>query len=253
MAGTVRRSRLALTDLQQWAVDLLLPPRCACCDADLPAPQPVSLCDSCLQRLGDPDEPFCQGCGSPTPPGRHGNSCLECSRGRFRFDSVVILGAYRGSLRDAILSMKHPQGEPLSRAIGRLLAVRKENQFRDFAPDCLIPVPMHWRRRVWRGVNSPQVLAEELSDHLGVVAFPGAVTRTRNTKPQKDLGHRDRLGNVRGAFALARGYTLGGARVAIVDDIMTSGATCHEIARVLKAAGAATVSAVVVGRAVLWA
>ena len=245
----IRRSRRILSGLDRLAVDLLLPPRCARCDIDLLPPSPVLLCGACQDRLCDEGGGFCRRCGSPCPPDRPGTSCPHCCKAKFRFDSVVALGAYRGALREAILTMKHPRGEYLSRAVGQFLAIKKWSELRDFEPDCLIPIPMHWRRRIWRGVNSPHLLADELSGRIGVPTLSGALSRDRNTIPQKDLGHTDRFRNVRGAFALCGGYGLRGARVLIVDDIMTSGATCSEVAKVLKEGGVSAVSAVVVGRA----
>jgi len=72
--------------------------------------------------------------------------------------------------------------------------------------------------------------------------------RKRNTLPQKDLSTKDRFRNVRGAFRLVGGYCIEDARVLVVDDILTTGATCSEVAKTLKKAGAAAVSVMVVGR-----
>lgn len=249
MATAICWTGRILCGVERWAVDLLLPPRCARCDTDLVPPTPVLLCDGCRESLFNGQERFCRTCGCPRPPQRLQTPCPHCSKTKLHFDSVIPLGNYRGILRDAILTMKHPRGEFLARALGQLLALEKASELADFAPDCLVPVPMYWRRRMWRGVNSPQLLAEELSNHMGVPALRGALWRGRNTIPQKDLGHLDRFRNVRGAFALAGGYGLRDARVLIVDDIMTSGATCSEVAKVLKVGGAAAVTAVVVGRA----
>ncbi|NLS96017.1 MAG: ComF family protein [Planctomycetaceae bacterium] len=98
-------------------------------------------------------------------------------------------------------------------------------------------------------MNSAQVLSEELSRQVGVPVLTGVLVRNRNTRPQKDLGHAERFRNVRGAFSLRRGYGLGGTRVIVVDDVMTTGATCNEVTKVLKKGGVNAVCAVVVGRA----
>lgn len=175
--------------------------------------------------------------------------CPVCAKTRFQFDSVVCLGPYRNTLRDAILKMKRPQGEYLARTIGRLIVDQKGGELRDFDADCVIPVPMYWGRRIWRGVNGPQAIAEEIAALLAVPALSGAITRRRNTFPQKELGHTGRFRNVRGAFALSGGYGLENARILIVDDIMTTGATSSEVAKTLKKGGVSAVTAVIVGRA----
>jgi ComF family protein len=248
--GMGRRCRALLGHLDRAAKDLLLPPQCARCHCDLTTSQPIALCDDCQNVLTGSDS-YCRQCG--TNRLRYSwdvTSCPRCQAAKFRFDSVIPLGRYREDLRDAILEMKRPAGESLSAAVARLLAAHRERALRDFDADCLIPIPMYWGRRIWRGANSPQVLAEELSRIIGIPALPRALTRSRNTLPQKDLGHTERFRNVRGAFSLSGGYGLRDARVLVVDDIMTTGATCSEVSKVLKKGGVRAVCAVVVGRAV---
>ena len=250
MVGLLRSARRMLSGVDGWATDLLLPPRCAWCDSDLPSRQSVPLCNNCLSLLGAGCEGYsCGRCGTPWHKERRETPCPVCAKTRFRFDSVVCLGPYRDTLRDAILKMKHPQGEYLARTIGRLIVDQKGGELRGFEADCVIPVPMYWGRRIWRGVNGPQAIAEEIAALLAIPALPGMVARRRNTIPQKDLGHAGRFRNVRGAFALSGGYGLEATRILIVDDIMTTGATSSEVAKTLKNGGASAVTAVIVGRA----
>ena len=241
--------RSLLSRLDRMATDLLLPPRCAWCDVDLEASHPILLCAECQHLLVSEDR-FCRRCGI-THRGWEAevDACRECRDAKLRFDSTIPLGPYREVLREVILSMKRPVGEVLSVAVARLLAEKRGQLLREFNADCLIPVPMYWGRRIWRGVNSPQFMAEELSRQIGIPALEGALVRSRNTLPQKDLGHAERLRNVRGAFRLSGGYGLEGMRVMIVDDIMTTGATCNEVSKVLKKGGVDSVCAVVAGRA----
>ncbi len=249
LVGLARRSRLLLRHLDCMAADLLLPPQCARCNVDLPVSRPILLCADCQSRLAG-DAIFCHRCGITRMGDGGGKTvCAHCREAKFRFDSVIPLGPYREALRDAILWMKRPSGECLAAAISQLLVARRGTLLRQFNADCVVPVPMYWGRRFWRGVNSAQVVAEELSRQLGVPMLAGALGRRRNTLPQKGLGHVERFRNVRGAFALSGGYGLGDARVLVVDDIMTTGATCSEVAKTLKKGGVIAVSAVVVGRA----
>lgn len=251
LVGLVRRCSVMLERLDRAATNLLLPPRCARCHEDVTTSHPIALCDDCQDLLTSSDS-YCRQCGVTRLRDSQGvTSCPRCRAAKFRFDSVIPLGPYREALRDAILEMKRPAGESLAVAVARLLAARRERALRDFDADCLIPIPMYWGRRMWRGANSPQVLAEELSRIIGIPALPGALARSRNTLPQKDLGHAERFRNVRGAFSLSGGYGLRDARVLVVDDIMTTGATCSEVSKVLKKGGVRAVCAVVLGRAVV--
>lgn len=240
----------ALGRLGRSAADLAFPPRCVRCGVDLAAPCSILLCTDCAECLTAGGEASCRRCGSWQPASRGDVvSCGECQTARFDFDAVMPLGPYRGGLREAILEMKRPRGEPLSAAVGRLLALRRGDQIRSFEPDGLVPVPMFWGRRMWRGTNSAELLARETGRVLKTPVFLGLVVRTRNTFPQKDLSSRERLQNVRGAFGIGKGYGLRDARIVVVDDILTTGATCSEVAKTLKKAGAGSVAVVVAGRA----
>jgi ComF family protein len=145
--------------------------------------------------------------------------------------------------------MKHRQGETLAAALAELLLRRRRADLDDFRPDVLAPVPMHWWRRLGRGFNSPDVLAHVLARALRVPCAQGLLIRGRNTVPQMRLKPRMRFRNLRGALRVRAGEAVAGRRVLLVDDILTTGATCSEAAKVLKAAGATWVGVAVLARA----
>jgi ComF family protein len=214
--------------------NLLFPPRCSCCDADLPGGGAgVLLCAECRGLTGVDVGPRCPTCGAVAQTdGELPDRCPRCREFPLKLDAVITLGSYQSRLRDVVLRMKRPTHQMLSVAMGRLLAQRRRRELAELGADWVVPVPMYWTRRLRRGVNSPEILAGR-----------------RNTRPQADLSPRERFRNVRGAFRARPGYHLQGARVLLVDDILTTGATCSEAAGVLKQAGAAMVAAVVVARA----
>lgn len=133
--------------------------------------------------------------------------------------------------------------------MGRLYVLHRGHQILGLKPDIAVPVPMHWKRQLTRGTNSAEILAMEIARNLGIPAVPRLLTRCRNTLPQKDLQPKERIGNVRGAFRLTTGYAIQGARVLLIDDILTTGATCRETAGVLRRAGARSVIVAVLARA----
>ena len=165
--------------------------------------------------------------------------CPACHNLRLRFQTVIPLGPYDGALRDAVLKTKRSYHEQMSLALGQLLLRRRERELNDFHPDLVVPIPMHWTRRFRRGINSPELLAGCLGRRLRVPVADWLLVRTRNTLPQKDLTPQDRFRNVRGAFRVRRGRRrrLQGSRVLLVDDILTTGATCSEAAAVLRRCG----------------
>ncbi len=255
---TLLSLRLRARRVHRWlgwcgktAADLLFPPRCAYCDHDLPElDDHLTLCQPCRDNLGPDQRAGCRRCGatmayeSPAVDG-----CDLCRSVQLHFKTVVPLAGYRGDVRTVILRMKHASGEPLSRAMGDLLLLRRRDQLAGLQADVVVPVPMYWARRFRRGTNSPEILARRLALQLGVSLETGLLVRCRNTLLQPELPPRERFRNIRGAFRVTKGYDLRGARVLLVDDVLTTGATCSEAAKMLKQAGANWVAVAVVARA----
>jgi ComF family protein len=160
----------------------------------------------------------------------------------------VSLGSYWGPLRDAIIKMKVASGDLLSRALCRFFIIHRGVLIRETKPDVILPIPMSTRRRLALGTNSPEVLVAELSRYLGKPADGQVLARKRKTLLQTDLSPKDRFRNVRGAFCVRKGYDLRGLHVLLVDDVLTTGATCSEAAQVLKRAGVSKVTVAVIAR-----
>jgi ComF family protein len=165
------------------------------------------------------------------------------------FSAAVRLGSYDDALRLAVVRMKDRRDRALALALGDLLWERCRDQFVDWKIDAVVPVPMHWTRRVWRGVNSPTTIAQRIATHLHVPMAEHLLVRRRRTVPQAPLSPRRRRANVRGAFRASDHRDLRGARLLVVDDIMTTGATLDEVAKALARAGAEYVAVAVIARA----
>lgn len=144
--------------------------------------------------------------------------------------------------------MKRPSEDPLARGMVGLLWARSGPAIADWRADVLVPIPMHWRRRAARGANCPETIAAELARRLKAPISSGILRRTKATRPQGPLSPPSRRENLRGAFRLVGGEVFRGARVLLVDDILTSGATCDEAAKLLRKAGAAAIGVAVIGR-----
>ncbi len=241
----------AVQDLGRGLLNLALPPRCLRCDDDLPPRAEICLCLKCTQAIAPELGACCDRCGAVLPEELvPAERCPACKDFSLKFDAVYPLGRYQGALRELVLKTKRLSAEALSLTIGRLLAQRLGEKLAKFRADAVLPVPMHWVKRLLRGVNSPELLADRLGRKLGVPVVRTLV-RCRYTGPQKDLLPRERFRNVRGAFRLRRSdrKRWQGSRLLLVDDILTTGATCSEVARLLKQSGAAAVAVVVAARA----
>ncbi len=146
--------------------------------------------------------------------------------------------------------MKRAEGDPLSLAVAELIWKLRGERLSTMRVDVVAPIPLHWRRRLAHRTNSAALIAEILAHRLNRPLAEGLLLRRRHTVPQFSLTPPQRWDNVRRAFSIRGGYHLNNAHVLLVDDILTTGATCCDAARALRTAGAARVTVVVAARAV---
>ncbi len=224
--------------------DWFLPGLCTLCAA--PAGRLAALCSDCADALPR-QRPACPSCASLLPYASTGPlPCGRCQQQTPAFDAALALYTYAAPLDRLIQRIKYSGDLALARELGEQLAIRvaESNAVR---PDLLVPVPLHVSRLRTRGYNQAVEIARPLARRLGVPMDHRLVTRMRATAPQQDLNRRERARNLRNAFAVHG--DLAGRQVAIVDDVMTSGATVGSLAKALKRAGAVRVAVWVLARA----
>ncbi len=236
-----------LTGFRDFALAWLLPAPCLACGAVEPGPAPpLSLCAGCrgrLKRLG----PGCARCGRPLP-GAHppaGYTCAACRAQRPPFERLLAAWSYEPPLDAVIHGLKFRRldylGSHLARAMVPLLGPALDGW------DLLVPVPLHWHRRLVRGYNQAEQIARPLATLLRLPCR-SALRRARPTAAQTRLGREERLRNLERAFRLRRGAEVGGRKILLVDDVYTTGATLVAAAVCMRRGGAAAVAAVVAGR-----
>lgn len=174
--------------------------------------------------------------------------CGNCRGHNFRFKRACTIGPYRDELRQAVLHAKHAAYEPLAIALGQRLADAVTRQSFAEPPSLVVPVPMHWLKRLWRKTNPASTIAQSLARELGLPLAGGALVCRRYLLRQATLTPPQRRENVRGAFRASRWQRLDGKAILLVDDVMTTGATAHEASRALLQAGAAAVYVATVAR-----
>jgi len=240
----------ALTEL----VDFLYPPRCAACGARFAAGAQRRVCAECLARTEVLPEPLCTVCGGPVESAASGAvRCARCIANPPHFRHARAIARYRASAEDDPRSLpamlrRHKYG--LDQAAGRALAeyLGADLRIDPDAIDLVVPVPLHRRRLWWRGFNQAAILGEEISRRLKVPLDATAIVRKRATAAQTSRDHDARRRNVRRAFAVAKPARVAARAVLLVDDVMTTGATADECARVLLEAGARSVDVFTLAR-----
>jgi ComF family protein len=213
----------------------------------------VAICEECAKELIKPEQNFCRRCGGHTdqPLNIKVVDCRLCRDTRFRFASVTILGRYQDLLQNTVLRIKRSNAQGLAQAIGSLFAYTRREQLAALRSNVVVPIPMHWTRRLMRGINSPELLAESIANELDIVsAAGGGLSRRLMTLPQGELSQTRRRKNLRHAFRLQRRFKVEAARILLVDDILTTGATCDEAAKILLDNGAAQVDVAVLARSI---
>lgn len=230
---------------------LVLPWECPICGADGEGPA-APFCDDCRAELLGAAGDACPRCAAPV--GRWAvrpEGCGGCRGRRLGFDAAVALGPYQGPVRDLCLRLKHESGAWVAPWLaGVLVEARPGLRGVAGAGSLVVPVPLHWRRRWARGYNQSEELARGLAGGLGLPRA-NPLRRVKPTPVSAGLGRAERARSLRGAFRVPprEAARLRGRTVVLVDDVLTTGATCGAAARALKRAGAGRVVAVVVARA----
>lgn len=231
-------------------LDLLYPPHCFACAAPLPDAHPP-LCTRCLESLR-PVEHACPRCG--TPRGPHGPpeaDCPSCRRRTLHFDTAAGAFPYEDPVKRLIHRLKFESFLPAGELLGRITAkVFAEHPLRAGA-ERIAPVPLDRKSLRRRGTNQAERIARHIARATGI-PLVHALRKSETTAAQVDLPRALRLQNPAGAFAPGRHIErVRGRTVVLVDDVLTTGATCAECARVLKEAGAASVRVFAVARQAL--
>ena len=233
-------SRLPLTavlmQLPRMVLDLLFPLTCLGCrrEGDL-------LCPDCAAGLSRLKTPYCRICAEPNAR----SLCRWCSGIAPAFDGLRAPYLMEGPLREAVHALKYRGVRAAAPQLAELLADFLKSH--SIPGDELVPVSLHSRRLRERGYNQSELLAKELSKRTGLPVNAGVLVRARDSGPQVQTASRERRrDNVSGSFQCKDDMT--GRRLILIDDVATTGSTLSACAAALKAAGAASVWALVLAR-----
>lgn len=227
-------------------LDLLLPPQCLTCDQ--PVGAPGQFCAACFRNTAFISAPCCDACGKPFEAAGQGELCDACRARPPAWDAARAALSYDDQARRVLLPFKYHDRTELARALAPLMA--RAGAALLARADVLVPVPLHRWRLLGRRYNQAALLAQELARTSGRPAVLDLLRRVRRTPPLNQLGQRRRMEVLEGAFDVdpRRGDVVRDARILLVDDILTTGATVEACARVLLEAGAGGVDVLAAAR-----
>ncbi|SDS86904.1 comF family protein [Halopseudomonas xinjiangensis] len=218
--------------------------RCMLCLAS--ADTGRELCHAChldLPWLG----PHCRVCALPLP--NEGQLCGQCQTSPPGFARVIAPFRYAFPLDSLIPAFKYHQQFAFGRLMAELLAEAIAAEYDDAGPvECLVPLPLHHRRQARRGFNQATELARPIAGALGLPLLPKALQRVKASESQLGLAAADRRRNLHDAFRCPAAPLIEGRHVALLDDVVTTGATVRAASRTLLEAGAREVSVWCVAR-----
>jgi len=235
-------------ELFEAAGSLLYPPACALCGGKTRAGE--YLCDECEAKAPRIVAPFCQQCSGPFDGAISGAfTCANCAHRKIYFDAAVAVYRGRGIVRQIIHTFKYDRQVHLRHLVARwLCAAFDDDRLSGRQFDIVVPVPLHPTRQRERGFNQARLLADLLSLRISIPCRP-LLKRIRYTTTQTALDRAERMENLHNAFRLRKNANVRGLRVLLIDDVLTTGSTLSECARVLKRAGAVSVYAATAARA----
>ena len=230
-------------------LNLVLPNHCLACEEAL-SDEPY-LCGFCSDQVSVINGPRCKECGKPVGEfSTRENRCAECKRHPLQFSQASAPLPYSTVTRDLLLKLKFERKPLIADFFADFLAQHFASMSWLVKVDVVVPVPMHWFKHLVRSYNQAGLLANNMASQFGM-PVSNALKKTRHTQPQVRLARSARLKNVEHSIAVKKPADIRGKIVLLIDDVMTTGTTCSECARVLYEAGAEEVFALTVARALM--
>lgn len=239
-----------IASLSQGLGDLVYPPCCHLCDKYHSPEHREPFCVSCRTQCNQLLQSQCPHCAAPFPtmPANAVN-CPHCQDEDYTFAAALAWGGYQQPLRSLILQLKHQANESLAFHSATMLAKQFQPQLNQWPVDAIVPVPLHWSRRFWRGYNQAEVMASAVSRVLQKPLRTWWLWRTSRTPLQASVTPSQRRKNLMQAMKASIPIRFRCQHVLLIDDVMTTGSTADACARALLQAGAGSVRVLVLARA----
>ncbi|MCR4806573.1 MAG: ComF family protein [Lachnospiraceae bacterium] len=232
--------------LLSQVTDILYPRRCPVCD-DVVAGPGLLVCEDCKDCFTPIEDPYCMKCGKPMQD-ETVLLCGECMKRPHEFTRGRAAFVYDDVLKESVYRFKYGNRPEYAKMYASAMAERLDTYAKSVKADALVPIPLHKSRLRERGYNQAELLADRLSEHLGIPVRKDILARVGKTRVQKSLGASQRENNLKKAFKIASDVVKLN-NIILVDDIFTTGSTMDAAAACLKEAGVAEVYFLVLGMA----
>jgi len=230
---------------------LFYPEICQICREGKATPREGYLCGSCRDSIEWVEQPLCQCCGLPFEGAiTVAFECSNCCGQQLHFRAARAAVRFSGAVQEAVHRYKYNHAAWFEPLLAELLVTRAAPALAAESWNWIVPIPLHWTRRRQRAFNQSERLAKALSRASGIPLNSGLIRRREATPPQALLSREERAANMRRAFSYRGSKPLEGARIVLVDDVLTTGATASACAKVLMDNGSGVIDVWTVARGI---
>ncbi|KKO17921.1 MAG: hypothetical protein B6D35_03430 [Candidatus Brocadia sp. UTAMX2] len=233
-------------------LDIFYSRSCLHCNSNLNSSYDLYLCADCTKRISYVRAAHCIRCGAALGP--HGIStapegCMQCEGRRLPFTTAISVTYYEGVIKTLIHKFKYSGQKFLFHTLNDIML--SQNAVKEIIPniDVIVPVPLHWMKKMRRGFNQSELLAQGIQRYFSKPVSTNNLCRIRNTASQTQLSKRQRQVNIWNAFRVNDPESFREKRILLVDDVLTTGVTAAECAKKLKQSGARSVHLLILATA----
>ena len=218
-----------IQQLFETAITFLFPAQCKVCEKNIGLESIPYLCNGCWDSLEIVTPPWCEICGIQNVDG----VCDVCATNPPRYGKLRTVAFYNAILQRIIHLYKFEKRRSLAKHLSYMMVNHLPNDCNLKEYDYILPIPIHKNRLRERGFNQSTLIAQGISNKIGIAICTDAIIRSRNTSPQSSLTRDARQTNVVGAFEIKNRNLIKGKRILILDDVFTTGATVNEAVNIL--------------------
>lgn len=209
---------------------------CIVCDIELRKQSKYGLCDECKSKLTFIKDNVCKKCGRLQHD--EADYCLTCQEHKREFDFARSCAVYDDVAKEIVRGIKFGGKKYFAKYMANFLVDRYKDTFENVSIDVVVPVPLTKKKKIERGYNQSWEIAKEFAKAVDLTADDSVAVKIKETQEQARLSGKEREDNIKGAFEVKNLEIIKDKSVLIIDDVMTTGSTASEIARILKKAKA---------------